>query len=81
MHTLTLFFLFVASKDYNPIHTNPYFASVAQLPATITHGMWASANARRVVETFAARNHPERVLHYHADFVGYVKPRDRLQTQ
>jgi fatty acid synthase subunit alpha len=29
-----------ASKDFNPIHTNPYFATLAKLPATITHGMW-----------------------------------------
>jgi len=70
----------IASKDYNPIHTNPYFASVAQLPTTITHGMWASANARRVVESFA-KNRGDRVLYYHADFVGYVRPRDKLQTQ
>ena len=29
-----------ASGDLNPIHTNPYFAVLAQLPDTITHGMW-----------------------------------------
>ncbi len=31
------------SKDFNPIHTNPYFAS---LPGTIIHGMFTSAAIR-----------------------------------
>lgn len=38
----------IASKDFNPIHTNIYFAQLANLPTTITHGMWTSANAHRV---------------------------------
>jgi len=43
-----------ASRDHNPIHTNPLFATLAALPSTITHGMWSSANARRVVESYVA---------------------------
>jgi len=50
------------SRDFNPIHVNPYFSDLANLPATITHGMWSSAATRKFVETVAAKNHPERVL-------------------
>jgi fatty acid synthase subunit beta len=49
------------SGDYNPIHVNPYFADLAELPGTITHGMWTSASTRKFVEIFAAENHPQRV--------------------
>ncbi|KAG1437378.1 hypothetical protein G6F46_014780 [Rhizopus delemar] len=44
------------SGDFNPIHVNPYFADLAQLPGTITHGMWTSASTRKFVEIFAADN-------------------------
>ncbi len=37
----------VASRDFNPIHTNNYLSVLAKLPTTITHGMWTSAVARR----------------------------------
>ena len=42
--------------------------------------MWASANARRVVESSVAKHRPERITSFSVDFVGYVKPRDRLTT-
>ncbi|KAJ1940189.1 fatty acid synthase alpha subunit Lsd1, partial [Linderina macrospora] len=69
------------SSDHNPIHTNPYFAAYADLPGTITHGMWTSASTRKFVETFAADNHPERVKAYEVDFVGMVLPNDQLETK
>lgn len=71
----------LASKDLNPIHTNPYFATLTKLPTTITHGMWTSANARRVVEAFAAKAHACRVMDCHTEFVGMVKPGDVLVTR
>lgn len=71
----------VASRDLNPIHVNPYIADLAELPTTITHGMWTSANGRRVVETHVAKNRPERVVAYEAQFQGMVKPGDTLSTQ
>lgn len=71
----------LASKDLNPIHTNWYMATLAELPTTITHGMWSSANAFRVVQSFAAKNDPTRVLNFSTDFVGMVFPGDRLETQ
>ncbi|KAJ2605522.1 fatty acid synthase alpha subunit Lsd1, partial [Coemansia sp. RSA 1804] len=69
------------SNDHNPIHTNPYFADYADLPGTITHGMWTSASSRKFVETFAADNHPERVKAYEVEFVGMVLPNDQLETK
>ncbi|KAI8993220.1 fatty acid synthase [Pilobolus umbonatus] len=69
------------SGDYNPIHVNPYFADLAILPGTITHGMWTSASTRKFVEVFAADNVPRRVVAYDVKFVGMVLPSDRLETK
>ena len=38
-----------ASRDLNPIHRHGVIADLAGLPATITHGMWTSANGARVL--------------------------------
>lgn len=70
----------LASKDFNPIHTNTYFAQLADLPTTITHGMWTSANAHRVLASVAAKNDMKRVLQFSVEFVGMVKPKDQLAT-
>ncbi|KAI8973281.1 fatty acid synthase [Mycotypha africana] len=69
------------SGDFNPIHVNPYFADLARLPGTITHGMWTSASTRKFVEIFAADNVPRRVVAYDVQFVGMVLPSDRLETK
>ncbi|ORX48172.1 fatty acid synthase [Piromyces finnis] len=69
------------SGDVNPIHTNPYFAQLADLPGNITHGMWTSASTRKFVETFAAENHPQRVTSYEVNFLDMVFPGDRLETK
>lgn len=50
------------SGDFNPIHINPYFSNFADLPGTITHGMWSSAATRKYVESVVAQGHPERVV-------------------
>ena len=50
------------SGDFNPIHTNPYFAAYASLPGTITHGMFSSAATRRYMETVVAMGVPDRVF-------------------
>ena len=49
------------SKDFNPIHVNPYFSNFASLPGTITHGMWTSAASRKYLESVVAKGRPERV--------------------
>ena len=69
------------SRDFNPIHVNPYFSDFASLPATITHGMWSSAATRKYVETIAAQGRPERVSSYSVDFVGMVVPGDELTVK
>ncbi|KAJ3389073.1 3-oxoacyl-[acyl-carrier-protein] synthase, partial [Entophlyctis sp. JEL0112] len=70
-----------ASLDLNPIHVNPYFADLANLPGTITHGMWTSASTRKFVEIFAANSVPERVKEYAITFMGMVLPGDELETK
>ncbi|KAJ3214628.1 3-oxoacyl-[acyl-carrier-protein] synthase [Dinochytrium kinnereticum] len=70
-----------ASGDLNPIHVNPYFADLAGLPGTITHGMWTSASTRKFVEIFAANNQPKRVKEYQVTFMGMVLPGDKLETK
>ncbi|KAJ1962768.1 fatty acid synthase alpha subunit Lsd1 [Dipsacomyces acuminosporus] len=70
-----------ASFDFNPIHTNPYIASMAGLPGTITHGMWTSASTRALIEQHAADGYPERVRSYSVSFLGMVLPGDRLTTK
>ncbi|KAJ3148374.1 3-oxoacyl-[acyl-carrier-protein] synthase [Geranomyces michiganensis] len=71
----------IASGDLNPIHTNPYFADLANLPGTITHGMWTSASTRKFVEQHAANNQPERVKAYSVTFLDMVLPGDQLETK
>lgn len=66
------------SGDRNPIHTNSFFADLAGLPGTITHGMWTSAAVRALVETYAGDNQPLRVTEYQVSFVGMVLPNEQL---
>ncbi|KAI6464273.1 hypothetical protein MCOR17_005403 [Pyricularia oryzae] len=66
------------SGDYNPIHVSRVFANYADLPGTITHGMYSSAAVRSLVETWAAENDNSRVRSFHASLVGMVLPNDDL---
>ncbi|EON97445.1 putative fatty acid synthase beta subunit dehydratase protein [Phaeoacremonium minimum UCRPA7] len=69
------------SGDYNPIHVSRVFASYANLPGTITHGMYSSAAVRSLVETWAAENNIGRVRSFHASLVGMVLPNDDIQVK
>ncbi|KAJ4305320.1 beta subunit of fatty acid synthetase [Kalmusia sp. IMI 367209] len=69
------------SGDYNPIHVSRVFSSYANLPGTITHGMYSSAAVRSLVETWAAENHIGRVRSYHVNLVGMVLPDDILDVK
>ncbi|KAL2018201.1 hypothetical protein VTK56DRAFT_1174 [Thermocarpiscus australiensis] len=69
-----------ASGDFNPIHVSPLFARLANLPGTITHGMYCSAVARQVVEKHAASRDPDRIRNYKVSFVGMVLPDDVLKV-
>jgi fatty acid synthase subunit beta len=69
------------SGDYNPIHVSRVFSSYADLPGTITHGMYSSAAVRSLIETWAAENNIGRVRSFHASLVGMVLPNDDIQVQ
>ena len=69
------------SGDYNPIHVSRVFSSYANLPGTITHGMYSSAAVRSLVETWAAENHIGRVRSFHASLVGMVLPDDLIEVK
>ncbi|KAJ9662568.1 beta subunit of fatty acid synthetase [Coniosporium apollinis] len=69
------------SGDYNPIHVSRVFASYANLPGTITHGMYSSAAVRSLVETWAAENNVGRVRSFHASLVGMVLPDDLIDVK
>jgi fatty acid synthase subunit beta len=69
------------SGDYNPIHVSRVFSSYANLPGTITHGMYTSAAVRSLVETWAAENDIGRVRSFHASLVGMVLPNDDIAVK
>ncbi|ORY65186.1 fatty acid synthase beta subunit dehydratase [Pseudomassariella vexata] len=69
------------SGDFNPIHVSRVFSAYANLPGTITHGMYSSAAVRSLVETWAAENNVGRVRSFHASLVGMVLPNDDIQVK
>ncbi|CAK7225026.1 beta subunit of fatty acid synthetase [Sporothrix curviconia] len=69
------------SGDFNPIHVSRIFANYANLPGTITHGMYSSAAVRSLVETWAAENNIGRVRSFHASLVGMVLPNDDIHVK
>ncbi|MCJ1306830.1 beta subunit of fatty acid synthetase [Agyrium rufum] len=69
------------SGDYNPIHVSRVFSTYANLPGTITHGMYSSAAVRSLVETWAAENHIGRVRSFHCSLVGMVLPNDEIEVK
>ncbi|TVY91745.1 Fatty acid synthase subunit beta [Lachnellula willkommii] len=69
------------SGDYNPIHVSRVFAGYANLPGTITHGMYSSAAVRSLVETWAAENNVGRVRSFHASLTGMVLPNDDIEVK
>ena len=69
------------SGDYNPIHVSRVFSTYANLPGTITHGMYSSAAVRSLVETWAAENDIGRVRSFQASFAGMVLPNDEIQVK
>lgn len=69
------------SKDYNPIHVSPLFADWAELPGTITHGMYTSAVAASALEHLAADGDLRRLYRWSATFTGMVLPEDKLNVR
>ncbi|CAI4590099.1 BCE_3a_G0032390.mRNA.1.CDS.1 [Saccharomyces cerevisiae] len=68
------------SGDLNPIHVSRHFASYANLPGTITHGMFSSASVRALIENWAADSVSSRVRGYTCQFVDMVLPNTALKT-
>ena len=69
------------SGDFNPIHVSEMFASYANLPGTVTHGMYTSAAVRRIVENWMAGGETRRFHRWSASFTGMVLPRDKVQVK
>lgn len=69
------------SKDFNPIHISGLFAEYAELPGTITHGMYTSAAVRSLVERSAADGDTQRFRRWSCSFVGMVLPGDELDVE
>eukprot|EP00397_Hematodinium_sp_SG-2012_P000038 GEMP01000038.1.p1 GENE.GEMP01000038.1~~GEMP01000038.1.p1 ORF type:complete len:4044 (+),score=1094.81 GEMP01000038.1:434-12565(+) len=69
----------IASRDLNPIHRNRYITDVAGLSSTIVHGMWTSANGRRVVQRVAGS--PDNIRSYSCSFERMVTASEKLYTQ
>lgn len=68
------------SGDLNPIHVSRHFASYADLPGTITHGMYSSAAVRALIENWAADSVASRVRGYECQFTSMVLPNTPLKT-
>ncbi|KAL2864364.1 acyl transferase domain-containing protein [Aspergillus lucknowensis] len=69
------------SKDFNPIHTSPIFASLAGLPGTICHGMCTSAIAERALEHLVLEGDRERLRRFETRFTDMVMPQEKLTVQ
>ena len=68
------------SGDLNPIHVSRHFAKYADLPGTITHGMYSSAAIRAQIENWAADSVASRVRGYECQFTSMVLPNTPLKT-
>lgn len=68
------------SKDYNPIHVSETFAKLAELPGTITHGMYTSAITAGVIEYLAINGDRSRLRRFSAAFTGMVLPGDEISV-
>ena len=69
------------SGDFNPIHVSEMFASYANLPGTVTHGMYTSVAVRRIVENWMAGGESRRFHRWSASFTGMLLPRDKVQVK
>ncbi|RDW58716.1 fatty acid synthase subunit beta [Coleophoma cylindrospora] len=69
-----------ASGDYNPIHTSRIFSKLANLPGTITHGMYSSSAVRNLVERVICANKVGSMRSFRASFVGMVLPNMEIEV-
>lgn len=66
------------SRDFNPIHTSPIFASLAGLPGTLCHGMCTSAIVEAALEYLGLQGSRERLRRFDARFLEMVMPGEKL---
>ncbi|KAE8153829.1 acyl transferase domain-containing protein [Aspergillus avenaceus] len=69
------------SKDVNPIHTSPIFATLANLPGTIAHGMYTSAVTSTVLDQATHDFNHLRTRRYSISFVDMVLPGEAIRVQ
>ncbi|RDH35910.1 sterigmatocystin biosynthesis fatty acid synthase subunit beta [Aspergillus welwitschiae] len=69
------------STDFNPIHVSTIFASLADLPGTVCHGMNTSAVAVAALEHLALEGDRSRLRQFTAKFSGMVMPLEKLVVQ
>ncbi|KAG2421340.1 hypothetical protein HFD88_005314 [Aspergillus terreus] len=69
------------SKDYNPIHVSPIFSTIAQLPGTLSHGMFTSAVSAAALEHLVFPEDRGRLQKFQASFTGMVFPNEKLVIQ
>jgi fatty acid synthase subunit beta len=66
------------SRDYNPIHMASVFSHWAELPGTISQGMFTSAIAVSAVEHLSLNGERHRLRRFTVTFTDMVLPGDRL---
>ncbi|GKZ29581.1 putative PKS/NRPS-like protein biosynthetic cluster [Aspergillus brasiliensis] len=69
------------STDFNPVHVSTIFASLADLPGTVCHGMATSAISVAALEHLALGGDRSRLRQFTAKFTGMVMPLERLIVQ
>ncbi|RAK97276.1 fatty acid synthase beta subunit [Aspergillus ibericus CBS 121593] len=69
------------STDFNPIHVSTIFASLADLPGTVCHGMCTSGIAVAALEHLTLEGDRSRLRRFTAKFTGMVMPLERLVIQ
>ena len=64
-----------ASGDFNPIHTDPSFATKVGLDGTIAHGMFVMAQMGRYIGSWV---HLSQLRSFGVKFRGMVRPGDQI---
>ena len=68
------------SGDYNPIHVSFALSRYAELPGTITHGMYTSAVVRGLVERWVCEAGFGLFKGFKCSFTGMVLPNEELEV-
>ncbi|PLN85638.1 beta subunit of fatty acid synthase [Aspergillus taichungensis] len=69
------------SKDCNPIHVSTMFATLAELPGTLCHGMCTSAVTASCLEHLVLGRDWTRLRRFSATFTSMVMPLEKLVVE